>query len=120
VRASAQPVAWPESPLRSAHAWAPPDAPALAAWGPPPAAPPPPAPPEPEPPQAPPFPYTLIGRVVNGDQVHALLTGATRTLGVKRGEVIEGQWRVDDIHADGVTLTWLPGGLRQRLGYRPT
>lgn len=69
---------------------------------------------------APPFPYALIGRIEDGGAVHALLGGAQRTLGVRAADVIDGQWRVDEIGAAGLTLTWLPGGQRQTLAFRPS
>ncbi len=125
-RASALP-AWPVPLQRDARTWPAAKAQALAAWGPPP---PPPAPPVPPPtiaaptpaalPQAPPFPYTLIGQVHDGSQAQAVLTGPSRTLGVKRTDVIDGQWRVEEIRPDGLSLTWLPGGQRQTLAYRPS
>ena len=71
-------------------------------------------------PQAPPFPYTLIGRIEDGSQVHALLGSPLRTLGVKVQDVIDGQWRVEAISASSLTLTWLPGGQRQDLPFRPS
>ena len=91
----------------------------LVAWGPAPPPPAPPAPPAPPPtasapPQAPDFPYTLIGRLDDG-QARALLTNRTRSFGAKVADVIDGIWRVDSVDADGVTLTWLPGGISRTL-----
>ncbi len=77
------------------------------------------APAEPEPPRAPAFPYTLIGQLDDG-RPQALLTGPLRSLAVGAGEVVDGQWRVDAIQAQNVTLTWLPGGQRQTLGFKPS
>jgi hypothetical protein len=62
----------------------------------------------------PPFPYTLIGRLDDG-QAHALLSGPLRSFGVKVADVIDGQWRVDDVQARGITITWLPGGVKTTL-----
>lgn len=70
--------------------------------------------------QVPAFPYALIGRIEDSGAVHALLGGAQRTLGVRASDVIDGQWRVDEIGATGMTLTWLPGGQRQTLAFRPS
>jgi hypothetical protein len=47
----------------------------------------------------------------------ALLSGRTRSFGAKAGEVIDGAWRVDAVAPDGVTLTWLPGGLSRTLSF---
>jgi len=108
--------------------WAEAPASQLAAWQPPPPPPPPPAPPPtaaapPPPPVAPPAPYQMIGRVVEGDgsaaiQV-ALLTGPDKALSARRGDVIDGQWRVEQVSDSGVRLTWLPGQLPQNIVFRP-
>lgn len=120
--------AWPAPPA-ARRAW--PHAGQVMAWGPPP----PPAPvaskaPPPAsvaeapagPPPAPPFPYTLIGRLEDGPLTQALLSSPRRTLGVKAKDVIDGQWRVDAVDAAGLTLTWLPGGqtLTLTLASRPS
>ena len=104
---------WPDVPSR-----------ALAAWGgavvpPVPArrTTPPPAPVDTTP-KAPPFTYELIGRFDDGHGPQALLSGPTRTLAVRSQDVIDGQWRVDDVQPGGVTLTWLPGSTHLTLGYR--
>lgn len=118
---------WPRTPaMRGSEPW-PFDTAQALSWvpraPPPPPAPPPaaPAPPAVAPaPQAPPFPYTLIGRIEDGGIVHALLGGADRTLGVKAQDVIDGQWRVDTIGASNVSLTWLPGGQQKTLSFRPS
>ena len=116
---------WPEPPSADHRAvWQAGIAQGLAAWNPHPPAPPPPAPPPapaaaPAPPQAPPFPYTLIGRLDDGEPC-ALLSGPLRSFGVKATEVIDGQWRVDAVQPQGVTLTWLPGGVKKTLAFGPT
>ncbi|MBL8278942.1 MAG: hypothetical protein JNL93_19770 [Pelomonas sp.] len=100
----------------------------LAAWQPPPPPPPPPAPPPvapppPPPPVAPPAPYQMIGRVVEGEGAKAvevaLLTGPNKAVSAKAGDVIDGQWRVEQVTTSGVRLTWLPGQLPQNIVFRP-
>ncbi len=90
----------------------------LAAWGPPPPPPPSPAraPAAPAAPQPPPFPYTLIGRIDDGQQ-RALLSNNARSFGAKASDVIDGVWRVDAVDPAGVTLTWLPGDIKRTLGF---
>lgn len=103
-------------------AWAaPPDA-QFAAWAPPP---PPPAPravkappPPPPVPVAPPFPYQIIGSLVEAGQMQAFLSGPSRSLNVRAGEVIDGQWRVDQVSASGLALTWLPAQIKQQIAFR--
>lgn len=101
-------------------AWAPAAESQFAAWAPPAPPPPPPAPPPPPPaePVAPPFPYQLIGRLVEAEGAVALLSSPAKTLAVKTGEVIDGQWRVDQIHERGLNLTWLPAKLTQSVNFR--
>lgn len=97
-------------------------------------APPPPPPPPPEvappppPPMAPPFPHRWVGRF-NDEPVlvasgasgastgtglqRAVLAGPVSTWVVKAGDVIEGQWRIDQIQDRQMRLTYLP--LKQSL-----
>ncbi|MCY4746069.1 hypothetical protein NYO99_13870 [Pelomonas sp. UHG3] len=99
----------------------------LAAWQPPPPPPAPPAPPPtvaapPPPPMAPTVPYQMIGRVVDGEGAQAvemaLLSGPSKALSVKRGDVIDGQWRVEQVSPSGVSLTWLPAKLPQNIVFK--
>lgn len=107
--------------------WAEAPASQLAAWQPPPPPPPPPAPPPaaaapPPPPVAPPAPYQMIGRVVEGEGSAAvevaMLTGPNKAVSAKRGDVIDGQWRVEQVSDKGVRLTWLPGQLPQNIVFK--
>lgn len=133
-RAAAVPAASAASAVPSAppgearQPWAEVQAAQLAAWQPPPPPPPPPAPPPvaaapPPPPAAPPAPYQMIGRVVEGEGAKAvdvaLLSGPNKALSAKRGDVIDGQWRVEQVSDTGVRLTWLPGQLPQNIVFRP-
>lgn len=119
---AAAPLDW--APVaRPAWAQPPADDAQFAAWSPPPPPPAPPfvAPPPPPPaaPQAPPFPYQLIGRLVEGTQAQILLAGPSSTLAVRVGDVVDGQWRVDQINEGGLNLTWLPAKLNQTIVFRP-
>lgn len=94
----------------------------FAAWAPPPPPPPPPAAKGPAvvaPPVAPAFPYQLIGRLVEGAQTQGLLSGPNRSLAVKAGDVVDGQWRIDQVTEQGLKLTWLPAQLTQTIAFRP-
>jgi len=99
----------------------------LAAWQPPPPPPPPPAPPPvapspPPPPVAPPAPYLMIGRIVEGEGAKAvevaLLTSPTKAISARRGDVIDGQWRVEQVSSTGVRLTWLPSQIPQNIVFK--
>lgn len=69
------------------------------------------------------MPYQMIGRLFEGEGPKAvemaLLTGPSQVLSVKRGDVIDGQWRVEQVTASGVNLTWLPAKLPQNIAFRP-
>lgn len=71
---------------------------------------------------APPMPYQMIGRVVEGEGAQAvevaLLAGPTKALSVRRGDVIDGQWRVEQVSPSGVGLTWLPAKLPQNIVFK--
>ncbi len=71
---------------------------------------------------APPLPYQMIGRLVEGEGAAAvdvaLLTGPNKAFSVKRGDVIDGQWRVEQVSTSGVSLTWLPAKLPQNLVFK--
>lgn len=123
---SAATPAQPPSQARQPWAEAPPAQ--LAAWQPPLPPPPPPAPAQaaavaPAPPVAPPAPYQMIGRVVEGEGAQAvevaLLTGPSKSLSARRGDVLDGQWRVEQVSDGGVRLTWLPAQLPQNIVFRP-
>ncbi len=114
---------WPDAPAaQRRESWPAAAALGVAAWSPPAPPPAPPAPPAPKPvvaavqPQAPPFPYTLIGRLDDGEP-RALLSGPLRSFGAKAADVIDGAWRVDTVDAQGMTVTWLPAGLKRAIPF---
>lgn len=127
VRRPATAASAPAPQAAARQPWPEASAEQLAAWQPPP---PPPAPPSqqqptvavPAPPSAPPPPYQMIGRLVEGEGAQAvevaLLTGPGRALSVKRGDVIDGQWRVEQVSTGGVSLTWLPSSLPQNIVFK--
>lgn len=67
-------------------------------------------------PQAPNFPYVLIGRMDDGVP-QAMLSGPTRSFGVRVNEVIDGQWRVDAVGPQSMSLTWLPGSIKKTVAF---
>lgn len=106
----------------------------------PPPPPPPPAPPPPPPPMAPAFPYQMVGRWEEPvpavaapaakpasaaraadapkTMAMAVIVSPQNTWVVKAGEVIEGQWRVDSIAANSVSLTYLPLSQKQTVSMK--
>lgn len=47
-----------------------------------------------------------------------MLTGPNKAVSAKRGDVIDGQWRVEQVSDKGVRLTWLPGQLPQNIVFK--
>ena len=129
--AAKQITAWPDAPLDAhrapwpaigqlgAAAWRGPSAPKVSA-------PPAPAPtdkavvgktnPEAVTPETPNFPYSLIGRIDDGVP-QAMLSGPARSFGVRVNEVIDGQWRVDAVGPQSMSLTWLPGSIKKTVAF---
>lgn len=120
---------WPALDREAAAAWGlPPAAPVASApsrvagrvaASAPAAAPPPPPVVAPVRPAAPPFGYALIGNLEQGGRWTALLGNAQRGLAVRAGDVVDGQWRVEQVLPAGVDLVWLPQALPLKLR-RPT
>jgi hypothetical protein len=83
--------------------------------------PPPPAPATPQvvlpppPPTAPPLPFTFLGQYHEDDRELILLMRGERMLLVKRGEVIDGSYRVEGIQGRQLNILYLPLGIRQTL-----
>lgn len=84
----------------------------------------PPPPPPPPPvavveaaPQAPRFPYNWVGRYVD-DVPRAVISGPAQTWVLRRGDVLEGQWRVESIADRQMTLMYLPLNQSQSVGLK--
>ena len=77
---------------------------------------PPPAPPPPPPaPRAPPLPYTFIGKMMEAGETVVFLAKQGRNYAVRKGEALDGVYRVDDIRGGTMTLTYLPLDQQQTL-----
>ncbi|MDC8785702.1 hypothetical protein [Roseateles koreensis] len=103
---------WADAREAQFAAWSPPPPPAppVVAKGPP---------PPPPPPVAPPFPYQVMGRLVDGVEAQVFLVSANRSIAVKVGDVVDAQWRVENISEQGaLKLLWLPGRLTQTMALR--
>lgn len=83
------------SVLFAAHSWSPPP-------------PPPPAALPPAPPTAPPLPFTYLGKSKETDQWQVFLTRQNVTFIVKENDVIENEYRVQQINPPSMTLVYLP------------
>lgn len=72
-------------------------------------------PPPPPPPTAPPLPFTYLGKVVDGNEMVVFVSLAERNFAVHKGEVINGNYRIDDIAPPTMTVTYLPLNQKQTL-----
>lgn len=78
--------------------------------------------------QAPPFPYQWVGRwepalddsgAAGTPAPMAVIAGNRTTWVVKRGDLIDAQWRVDAITATSMELTYLPLSSTQKISMAP-
>jgi len=97
----------PRGDAFAARSWAPP--------APPPAAPRAPARVAAPRPVVPPMPYRVAGQVVHGEGAQVVLAKGDTILTVREGEMLEGGYRVESIGPDGVTLLYVPLGVRENL-----
>jgi hypothetical protein len=63
----------------------------------------------------PPMPYRIAGQVVHDGTARVVLARDDRVLTVREGEMLDDDYRVESIKADGVTLVYLPLGVREQL-----
>jgi hypothetical protein len=80
--------------------------------------PPPPPPRKPEPPKAPPLPFTYMGQLQEEGGIALFLGRDKRTLIVRRGDLVEGSYRVEDVTPLRATFVFLPLDQRQHLTLR--
>ncbi|HXL76214.1 MAG TPA: cohesin domain-containing protein [Burkholderiales bacterium] len=66
-------------------------------------------------PAPPPMPYRIAGQVVHDGAARVVLARDDRVLTVREGEMLDDNYRVESIKADGVTLVYLPLGVREQL-----
>jgi hypothetical protein len=63
-------------------------------------------------PVAPPLPYTYFGRMTEDGKLYVFLQRGDRSYTVKAGDVLDQQYRVDNVTSNAVVITYLP--LRER------
>jgi hypothetical protein len=88
-------------------------------WVPPPPPPKPYVPPPPPPPKPPPLPFKYLGRWVEGGQMTLFLVQGEQPIAVQAGQVLPGNWRVDEISDRLVVFTYLPLEMQSTLGITP-
>jgi len=69
----------------------------------------------PAPPEPPPLPFKYLGQLAESDRKLVFLAAGDRNLVVGAGDVIDDVYRVDDIGADALSLTYLPMNIQQTL-----
>lgn len=69
----------------------------------------------PPPPPPPPLPFAYMGQLAEGKDVLVFLTEGDRNLSVKKGEVIDDKYRVEDINQSELVLVYLPQNVKQTL-----
>jgi hypothetical protein len=67
------------------------------------------------PPAPPPSPYRIAGQVVQEGAAQVVLARDNRVLVVRAGDVLDDDYQVESIRADGVTLLYKPLGVREEL-----
>jgi hypothetical protein len=73
------------------------------------------APPPPPPPQAPPLPFLYLGKLAEGDNTTVFLSMGDRNLVVRTGDVIDNNYRVEEVTDAAVVMTYLPLTMKQTL-----
>lgn len=69
----------------------------------------------PPPPMAPPLPFSYMGKMLEDGRTTVFLTRQNRNFVVSAGDTIESTYRVDEIGAHSMTLTYLPLNIKQTL-----
>jgi len=67
------------------------------------------------PPPPPPLPFTYMGKMLEDGESVVFLTRGERNYVVRQGATIDGQYRVDQIGARTMVLTYLPANAKQTL-----
>jgi hypothetical protein len=71
--------------------------------------------PPPPPPMAPPLPFVYMGRLSEENNTTVFLVMGERNLVVKPGDVIDNTYKIEEVGASAVVLTYLPMNQRQTL-----
>jgi hypothetical protein len=69
----------------------------------------------PSPPQAPPLPFSYMGKLAEGNTTTVFLTTGDRNLVVRPGDVIDNNYRLEEVTDTTVVLTYLPLTVKQTI-----
>jgi hypothetical protein len=70
-------------------------------------------------PVAPPLPFRFVGRVYQDTGTQVFLARAAKVYAIKKGDVLDGEYRVDAIRGTELAFTHLPSGSRQLMQFTP-
>lgn len=88
-------------------------------WVPPTPPPKPYVPPPPPPPKPPPLPFKFLGRWVDVGKETVFLVQGDNPQPISVGQIVSGNWRVDEITEAKVVFTYLPLDMQSTLGITP-
>lgn len=71
--------------------------------------------PPPPPPTMPPLPFSYLGKFIDGENVVVFLSSADQNFAVREGDVVNGNYRIDEIAPPTMTITYLPLNQKQTL-----
>lgn len=71
-------------------------------------------------PVAPPVPYRFAGKVLRGSEEEVLVSKGEIVFPIRRGDTLDGMYRVESITAEGIELVYLPLGSRDRIAVSST
>lgn len=75
-----------------------------------------PPPAKPAPPSAPPIPFVYMGKLAEqGEKAVILLAKQNRSYAVREGDVLDNIYRVDEVRAPVMILTYLPLNIKQTI-----
>ena len=66
-------------------------------------------------PSAPPLPFSYLGRYIDGEKTEIFIARGEEHYSVRKGETLDGQYKVEAISPAAVTFIYLPLGTRQKL-----
>lgn len=72
-------------------------------------------PPPPPPASAPPLPFSYLGKYIDNKEIVVFLSSADQNFAVRQGDVVNGNYRIDEITPPTMTITYLPLNQKQTL-----
>jgi hypothetical protein len=70
-------------------------------------------------PVVPPLPYRFIGRVYQDGAAQTFVARGPKVIAVKKGDLLDGEYRIDGVSGTELAFTYLPTGSRQVMQLPP-